>query len=208
VVVATAPPPATTVVLGTLADGAVVGAVVGGLVAGGWVVAGAVVGGAVVGAAVVGGAVVAGSVVGGPVDPGGSSGWACAARMLADPTSRSPTAIVATTSTRTGRRTVASSRWRWAGARRCRGCGRSVNSSALKMANLPTHRAPNASSEEVITIAVVAACEAAAWRARVAPRSAAQVERARPAKAIAQNGTTSFHRCERPRRPQAQLRFR
>ena len=76
------------------------------------------------------------------------------------------------------------------------------------MANFPTQRTPNASSEDVITMAVEAAWEAAAWPARVAPRSAAQVERARPAKASAQNGTTSFHRWERPRRPQAQLRFR
>jgi hypothetical protein len=97
-------PPPTTVLLGTVAGAVVGAAVVGGLVAGGWVVTGAVVGGAVVGAAVVGGAVVAGKVVGGPVDPGGSSGWACAARILADPTSRSPMVMAATTSTRTGRR--------------------------------------------------------------------------------------------------------
>ena len=195
--------------LGAVAGAVVGAAVVGGLVAGGWVVAGVVVGGAVVGAAVVGGAVVAGAVVGGPVDPGGSCGWACAARMLADPASRSPMVVAATTSTRTGRRwVVASTRWGWAGAWRCLGCGASVNSSALKMANFPIHRTPNVSSEAVITIAVVAACDAAAWPARVAPRSAAQVERPRPAKASAQNGTTSFHRWERPRRPQAQLRFR
>ena len=115
------PPPPTAVALGAVAGAVVEAAVVGGLVSGGWVVAGAVVGGAVVGAAVVGGAVVAGSVVGGPVDPGGSSG--CAARMLADPTSRSPMVMAATTSTRTGRRAVASSRWRWVGARRCLGWG-------------------------------------------------------------------------------------
>jgi len=210
VLVGTVPPPATAVVPGAVAGGAVVGAaVVDGSLAGGCVVAGSVVGGAVVGASVVGGAVVAGSVVGGPVDPGGSFGCARAAPMLADPTSRSPMVMLTTTSTRSGRLAVANSRWRRPpAARRCRGCGRSVNSSVLKMANLPTQRTPNASSELLITIAVVAACEAAAWLARVLPKSAAQVERARPRKASVQNGTTSFHRWERPRRPQAQLRFR
>ena len=76
------------------------------------------------------------------------------------------------------------------------------------MANFPTHRIPNASREADITIAVVAAWEAPAWRARVLATSAAQVDRARPRKASAQNGTTSFQRWERLRRPQVQLRFR
>jgi hypothetical protein len=58
------------------------------------------------------------------------------------------------------------------------------------MANFPIQRNPNASSEEAITIAVVTACEAAAaWRAIVHPKSAAQ------------NGTTSRKVCERPRPP-------
>jgi hypothetical protein len=185
--------------------GAAVGAVVDGSVAGGWVVSGAVVGGAVVGASVVGGAVVAGSEVGGPVEPGGSC--ASAARMLAEPANKSPTVIAATTTARRERVAVTSSRRRL-GGRRCLGWGRSENSSALKMANLPIQRTPKASSEDVMTIAVVTACDAAASWARALPRSAAQVERARPAKAIAQNGTTSFQRWERPRRPHAQHRFR
>ena len=101
------PPPPTAVVLGAVADGPVVGAaVVDGSLAGGCVVAGAVVGGAVVAAAVVGGAVVAGSVVGGPVDSGGSFGFACAAPMLADPTSRSPMAMLP-------RQAPEAGGWRW-----------------------------------------------------------------------------------------------
>jgi hypothetical protein len=201
--VATTPPPTTTVVLG----GAVVTWVVAGAVVGGAVVTGAVVGGAVVTGAVVGGAVVTGAVVGGSVDPGGS--WASAARMPADPTSRSAAVAVTITRTRNDRLAAAAgSRRRPVGAPRCRAWGRSANSSALKMANLPTHRIPKASSELPITTAVVTAWEAAAWRARVLPRSAAQVEKASPAKASAQNGTTSLQRWERPRRPHAQLRFR
>jgi hypothetical protein len=200
------PPPPTTAVLGEVAVGAVVVSVVDGSLVGGAVVGGAVVGGAVVGGSVVGGAVVAGSVVGGPVESGGSC--ASAARRLAAPANSSPTVAVASTTTRSERLAAASSRRRWPGAGRCLGCGRSVNSRALKTANFPTQRTPNASSELLITIAVVAGWEAPAPRARVLPRSAAQVERARPRKASAQNGMTSFHRWERPRRPQAQLRFR
>jgi hypothetical protein len=85
---------------------------------------------------------------------------------------------------------------------------RSLNSIVLKTANLPIQSAPNASSAAVITIAIDAACEAVAWLANVLAKSAAQMDRARPRNASAQNGTTSFHRWERPRRPHAQLRVR
>jgi hypothetical protein len=200
-VVAT-PPPTTTVVVGGAVVGWVVGSVVDGSLAGGCVLAGSVV----VGAAVVGGLVVAGSLVGGAVESGGS--WAGAARRLADPATSSPTVATATRSTRSGRLVAASSRRRRPGPAACPGAGRSLNSTVLKTANFPTHRTPKAPSEAAITIAVVAAWVAAASRARVAPRSADQVERIRPAKAITQNGTTSFQRWERPRRPQAQVRFR
>jgi hypothetical protein len=78
----------------------------------------------------------------------------------------------------------------------------------LKTANFPTQRTPNASKEAAITTAVVVAWEAPALPARLLAASAAQVDRARPRNAITQNGTTSFQRWERPRRPQAQVRLR
>jgi hypothetical protein len=194
------------VVLGGAVDDWVVASEVGGAVVAGSVVGGAVLGGAVVGASVVAGSVVAGSVVGGPVESGGS--WASAARRLADPASSRPTVATATTTTRSERLAVASSRRRPPGTRRCPGSGRSLNSSLLKTANFPTQRIPNASREAAITTAVVVAREAPALPATVLAAPAAQVDRARPRNAITQNGTTSLQRWERPRRPQAQVRLR
>ena len=55
---------------------------------------------------------------------------------------------------------------------------------------------------------MVAAWEVAVWRAMVLPKSAAQVEKARPWKASAQNGMASRQSWERPRHPHARLRFR
>jgi hypothetical protein len=80
--------------------------------------------------------------------------------------------------------------------------------SGLKMANFPIQRTPNADSAEAITTIVAVWWEAAARRARVLPKSAAQVENARPRKASAQKGTTSLQSRDVQRLPHAQVRFR
>ena len=185
------PPPRTVV-------GAAVGAgaVVDGSLAGGWVVSGAVVAGAVVGASLVGGAVVAGSEVGGPVDSGGSPApppacWPI--RRTGAPRSSPPPRARAGSG---GGDQLA------APARRAQmpGLGPLGEQQRVEDGELPHPQDPEGQQRGGHD-------DRRGHRMRRRrpgpgrPRSAAQVERARPAKAITQNGTTSFQRWERPRRP-------